>query len=161
MKRLCVLCFVIIIIICFCGCQKDFVKVKTQNISFICNIICEDINFSLSAKTDKTGEITDITLIAPQDIKGLTFSLKGGTLTAQKDNMEILRNTENGTKDNLAVILCDLFSKIKDSSAKKGEKNYILESENFEIFFSPSGLPMKATCFDNGRTFYFTNVSLI
>lgn len=164
MKKL-IYCLVLAsILVLNTGCKKSSdVTAVTTGLSFIAQISYEDSTMECSTVIKKDGA-TEITVIKPSDISGLTVSFDGSTSLTYKGITHKLNGTLP-TKNNINLIY-DIFSNaqnLKSNVIKKGD-GYILKGKtdftNYEMLLGGSGLPIKITTSD-GIEIIIKNATLI
>lgn len=153
----------IFIILCGCGNSKVVTPV-INNIDFIAQIEFADENYVCDISIyDKN---TDITVVTPEQIKGLTFHFTRSEVSVEHLGIKYTTDASDVPAGGVVVILNDVINHINDEglTAVYNEENCSINGrageDKFIFEFSPAGLPLKLEIPDKNYTVKFNNVTI-
>ncbi|MBQ0083915.1 MAG: hypothetical protein KBS52_04040 [Clostridiales bacterium] len=140
MKKILSCVFVFLLL---CGCKAEKVEPVVGNIEFSAKFECDEQEFVCSCKSGEKGNFT-AKFLEPQTVKGLEyvytaddFSVKFEGLTYKPESK---KSAFSGILNEMYAAFCDAAGKQADTE----EKEFLLKGNNYKIFFSETGLPIKA-----------------
>lgn len=153
----------VLVVLCGCKAQKS-VKIRTEHLSFSCNVSYANEKYCFDVKTTKNG-VYDCALTAPDDLKGMAFTLSGEKVTVKYSGMEIEKNLNDIPYGNMIGLFYDVMKKSNGKTAAEKDKNYCLsgkiKNSEYRLYVSPSGLPMSLE-FPNEKIYMeFNNLTLV
>lgn len=149
-KIISVLSFLVLAVsLCACGEKKPSVTPVTRGISFTAEVTYYNESCEAEVTVAKDGR-TDMELISPDTIKGLTFHFEEGEVTAEYLGLEYKTDfkalPEGACCIRLYEILKDTFDE-EISVAAEGENYCILRNigdGGYKLYLGGSGLPISA-----------------
>lgn len=154
MRKLFVIPFVIIMLLC--GCSKAPQPAPPQT-EFSATVVCEDETYNV---THNGKTITTITFIEPQEIKGLTYSYQGSEVSINYNSLSYKSSGE--LPDNK---ITELYRIIQELSSDCEYLIKFCDSQKtvFELptalveCVTTSGVIQKITLKTNGTVYIFSN----
>lgn len=161
MKRL--LLFVLSFVF-LAGCSKSgSITPIVNNISFTAKIDYNGNDFV--CECDIKDSDFDLTLLEPEKINGLNYSLSNNQITEEFCGVSNSKSVDEFSDNSVIIVLYNVFSRI--NSGKTGvndDGNYDVtgtaDNYEFKFVFSPSGLPVTLQVYDLNLKVDFNNVTL-
>ncbi len=159
MKKLIgVLCF-IAVLLCGCG-EKNAIPIA-ENISFSAELVCDEEEYLFSAELK--DEKMNVCLTDPAALSGMTLCVTKGGVKAEYMGLDYSSTTDT------AAPLCLIYSIFCDIKKSDGVPvdggNCVLSGEvggrEYELEFSPSGLPLVLNAPSEKMTLIFNDVVIL
>lgn len=158
---------ILILVLSLCACsEKEEIKPKTKNISFVAKITYYNEKYSFQTSVDSKGNMR-ATVSEPEDFKSLAFEFKGDKVTAQYLGLTYTPQTGNLAVNHAAKIIYDAFcdaAQHSEITVKKGENCEIegkLDGKEYILTFSPAGLPLSLELPKDGYKAEFNKLTVL
>lgn len=165
MRKIISVCLCLLFVICLSGCnnKSSGIKPLTKGITFTADITYYNECYTCDVSVDKNGA-TDISVLSPDLLKGLSFNFKGNTVTAKYLDLEYKYDTSALPESMACGELYKILKFSFDENAKVNSKNdsfYIAsEGGKYKLFLGATGLPLSAENNSLGFSIIFKNVTV-
>ncbi len=152
-----------LVVLCICGCsQKEPILPVLSNISFTADALYSDQEYICDVTL--LEDTINLTVIEPQEIKGLTLTLDQNGVTAEFNGISHTLNIDSLPQSAvvrlLAKVVDDAATKTIETNDQNCEITGKVEGKEYIFVFSPTGLPISLAIDDFDLSVKFSNVSL-
>lgn len=154
---------VICISLCGCGTNKTVAPIL-ENISFTAEV--EYCGQKFSCETVLLENDAKITVLNPEEIKGLVLEYKKGTVSGNFYGVAFVPDADHFPLNSVPQLLYNTVCDIKDNKTNANfnsdncEIKGMLGGNDYVLIFSPSGLPISLEFSDLELRLQFNNIQL-
>ena len=148
MKRLSVVVLCFVFVLCGCGSNKK-VKVKTDFMTFGCNIDYNGDKYSFDVKTLENGDM-DCLVTAPQTLVGMRCIVNEKKVKIDYMGMETEKDLDEIPFGSAVSLFFAVMKDAKDKPIEKEGKEYLVSGKangiEYTLKTTPDGLPVSINC---------------
>ncbi|HCH28235.1 MAG TPA: hypothetical protein DEW35_01885 [Ruminococcaceae bacterium] len=148
MKRLSVVVLCFVFVLCGCGSNKK-VKVKTDLLTFGCNVDYNGDKYSFDVKTLENGEM-DCLVTAPQTLVGMRCVIGEKKVKIDYMGMEIEKSTNELPFGSAVSLFFAVIKDAKDKPIQNREKEYFVSGKvngvEYTLNTTDDGIPLSINC---------------
>lgn len=133
----------------------------TRGITFNADISYYNENYECEVEIEQNGD-TIISLTAPQDLKGLSFSYKGDQVLITYNGLEY-KCDDFSPENSVADFIYSVFQCETNDVIKNDDNLYIegkTQSQSYKLFIGATGLPLKITTVSGGYEIIIKNATI-
>ena len=150
----------------FSGCKSEKnVLPITKGIKFDLKVNYGEADYDLSVVIDNGGCMKAV-INSPEQIKGMKINVNKFETVSEYKNLKYTHNDEKFTGNNPIIMLHSILSDLGDKELplKEGENCVVQDKysgKEYELVFSPSGLPIRFSMNSENLGIVFYNVTVL
>lgn len=129
-----------------CNAPAKNIVPKTKGITFTTNVSYYNESYECEVLIEQNGD-TSVSIISPDDIKGLTFKFVGNETSVNYGNLNFTL-PQNSPEQSVADFIYKVFEAPNETVIKDGDEFYVegkTKDYEYKLYLGATGLPLKIT----------------